>query len=149
MIDRRAGPTVLLALAAIVAGCLPSSTGPASSAATGSVPAAETPTSTPSPSGPSPSPSFVRPTPTPMPTFMVYVVKRGDSLNTIAHRFGTKARSIAFWNRASYPSLDPESSRYSPNSIQVGWMLILIPGVLFDENAVPDATSAPIASPSF
>ena len=83
-----------------------------------------------------------------MPTFMVYVVKRGDSLNKIAHRFGTKARSIAFWNRASYPSLDPESSRYSPNSIQVGWTLVLIPGVLFDENAIPDATNAPIASPS-
>jgi hypothetical protein len=148
MIDRRAGPTVLLALAAIVAGCLPSSTGPASSAGTSPVPAAETPTSTPSPSGPSPSPSFVRPTPTPMPTFMAYVVKRGDSLNTIAHRFGTKARSIAFWNRATYPSLDPESSRYSPNSIQVGWTLVLIPGVLFDENAVPDATDMPIPSPS-
>jgi nucleoid-associated protein YgaU len=148
MIDRRAGPTVLLALAAIVAGCLPSSAGPASSAAASSVPAAETPTSTPSPSGPSPSPSFVRPTPTPMPTFMVYIVKRGDSLNTIAHRFGTKARSIAFWNRASYPSLDPESSRYSPNSIQVGWTLVVIPGVLFDENAVPDGTNAPVPSPS-
>jgi nucleoid-associated protein YgaU len=149
MIDRRAGPTVLLVVAAIVAGCLPRSTGPASSAGTSQVPAAQTPTSTPSPSGPSPSPSFVRPTPTPMPTFMAYVVKRGDSLNTIAHRFGTKARSIAFWNRATYPSLDPESSRYSPNSIQVGWTLVLIPGVLFDENAVPDATDMPIPSPSF
>ena len=83
-----------------------------------------------------------------MPTFMAYVVKRGDSLNTIAHRFGTKARSIAFWNRATYPSLDPESSRYSPNSIQVGWTLVLMPGVLFDENAVPDTSNAPIPSPS-
>jgi nucleoid-associated protein YgaU len=84
-----------------------------------------------------------------MPTFMAYVVKRGDSLYTIAHRFGTKGRSIAFWNRATYPSLDPESSRYSPNSIQVGWTLVLIPGVLFDENAVPEASDAPIPSPSF
>ena len=77
-----------------------------------------------------------------MPTFMVYVVKRGDSLNKIAHRFGTKARSIAFWNRATYPSLDPESSRYSPNSIQVGWTLVLIPGVVFDENDLPEPTDA-------
>ena len=81
-----------------------------------------------------------------MPTFMVYVVKRGDSLYTIAHRFGTKGRSIAFWNRASYPSLDPESSRYSPNSIQVGWTLVLIPGIKFDEDSLPAATPTPLPS---
>jgi hypothetical protein len=83
-----------------------------------------------------------------MPTFMTYVVGRGDSLNTIAHRFGTKARSIAFWNRATYPSLDPESSRYKPNSIQVGWTLVLIPGVIFDENAIPEPTDTLSPPPS-
>lgn len=84
-----------------------------------------------------------------MPTFMSYVVKAGDSLNTIAHRFGTKARSIAFWNRAVYPSLDPESSRYAPNSIRIGWMLVLIPGVIFDENSLSEPTASPEPSASF
>jgi nucleoid-associated protein YgaU len=148
MIDHRAGQTLLLILVAVVAGCLPSSTGASSSAGGSRPPAVETATPIPVPSGPSPSPSFVRPTPTPMPTFMTYVVRRGDSLNTIAHRFGTKARSIAFWNRATYPSLDPESSRYKPNSIQVGWTLVLIPGVIFDENAIPEPTDTPTPSPS-
>ena len=84
-----------------------------------------------------------------MPTFRAYVVKAGDSLNTIGRRFATTARSIAFWNRATYPSLDPDSSRYSPNSIRIGWTLVLIPGVVFDENSVPEATASPQPSPSF
>jgi hypothetical protein len=84
-----------------------------------------------------------------MPTFMTYVVKAGDSLNTIAHKFGTTARSIAFWNRVMYPSLDPDSSRYSPNTIRIGWTLALIPGVVFDENAIPQATPSLLPSASF
>jgi nucleoid-associated protein YgaU len=141
MIDRRTGPTVVLLLAVVVAGCLPEAVGPGRSG--GGRPAA-TPPPTPAPSGPSPSPSFVRPTPTPMPSFTSYVVKAGDSLNTIAHRFKTTARSIAFWNRATYPSLDPDSGRYSPNSIRVGWTLLLIPGVVYDENAGPEPTDVPV-----
>ena len=147
MIHRLAGSTSFFFLAAVVAGCLPAAVGPGGSAGGSALPGVETPS--PSPSGPSPSPSFVRPTPTPMPTFMTYVVKKGDSLNTIAHRFGTKARSIAFWNRATYPSLDPDSSHYAPNSIQIGWTLVLIPGVIFDESSAPQpsGTAVPSASP--
>jgi hypothetical protein len=147
MTDRRAGPTLVLSLAAAVAGCLPPAVGPAGST-TGSA-AAVSPTPSPAPTGPTPSPSFVRPTPTPMPTFMTYVVKAGDSLNTIAHRFNTKARSIAFWNRAAYPSLDPESSKYAPNSIRIGWTLVLIPNVIFDENALSEPSVSPVPSASF
>ena len=86
----------------------------------------------------------MRPTPTPMPSFTSYVVKPGDSLTSIGRRFKTTGRSIAFWNRATYPSLDPDSSRYSPNSIKVGWTLLLIPGVLYDENAGPEPTDVPV-----
>lgn len=82
-----------------------------------------------------------------MPTFRAYAVRAGDSLNTIAHKFGTTARSIAFWNRGTYSSLDPDSSRYSPNSIRIGWTLVLIPGVIFDENSIVDATASPLPSP--
>lgn len=146
MIDRRAGPTLVLSLAAAVAGCLPPTVGPAGS--TGGSTAAISPAPSAAPTGPTPSPSFVRPTPTPMPTFMTYIVKAGDSLNTIAHRFGTKARSIAFWNRATYPSLDPESSKYAPNSIRIGWMLVLIPNVVFDENSLSEPSGSPMPSAS-
>jgi len=103
---------------------------------------AATPTPTSTPAGPSPSPSFVRPTPTPAPTFMVYTVASGDNLNTIAHKFGTTARSLAYWNRATYPSLDPESSEYQPGLVRVGWTLQLIPNLTVDEQALPDPSEA-------
>jgi peptidoglycan/xylan/chitin deacetylase (PgdA/CDA1 family) len=105
-------------------------------------PAAGSPTLSPG----SPSPSFVRPTLSPTPTFASYVVRRGDTLTSIARRFDTTARSIAFWNRVTYPSLDPESEDYNPNRIQVGWTLALIPGSVFDEDEQP--TSTPSATPS-
>ena len=50
-----------------------------------------------------------RPTPTPGPTFACTRSSRGDTLTRIARRFHTSARSIAYWNREAYPSLDPES----------------------------------------
>jgi hypothetical protein len=97
----------------------------------------------PGPSGPTPVPTFVRPTPTPAPTFMTYVVKSGDNLNTIAHRYGTTARSIAFWNRGTYPSLDPEAAGYRPDVVRLGWTLVLIPNVKFDEQTLPGPTPNP------
>jgi hypothetical protein len=83
------------------------------------------------------SPSFSRPTPTPLPSFMTYVVQPGDSLNSIAAKFSTKARSLAWWNRGRYPNLDPESPTYNPGLIEVGWTLVLIPGVTVDEEHPP------------
>jgi nucleoid-associated protein YgaU len=97
------------------------------------------------------SPSFIRPTPTPLPTFLVYVVRAGDTLSSIALAFGTKAQSVAYWNRAAYPSLDPDSSRYDPNTIQVGWTLRLIPNAEVDPEDLPPARTpspTPAASPS-
>jgi hypothetical protein len=143
---------VLLAITA--AGCLPSGTrgqGPGFVFGGPATPPAITPS--PAPTGPTPRPSFVPPTPTPVPTFMVYVVAKGDSLNTIAHRFGTTARSIAFWNRSTYPSLDPESARYRPNFLKLGWTLFVRPNDVVDEQDLPDAsldapTDAPSNSPS-
>ena len=114
------------------------------------------PSASPGPSGsptasldasPSPSPTFTRPTPTPMPTFTAYVVLAGDSLTSIARQFDTTPRSIAWWNREAYPSLDPLSEDYDPNTIQPGWTLSLIPGVIFDESTVPSATPGPSLPP--
>jgi hypothetical protein len=92
------------------------------------------------PSGPTGPRTFVPPTPTPLPTFVVHVVSAGENLNTIAHQFGTTARSIAFWNRATYPSLDPLSPGYKPGIVKIGWTLLVIPNVVFDEQDLPDPT---------
>jgi hypothetical protein len=130
----------LMALASLlvsVAACEPIGTGPASQA-----PEQQTPTTS-----ASPSPSFIRPTPNPSPTFLVYEVQAGDSLMSIARLFGTTARSIAYWNRARYPSLDPDSSAYEPDRIEVGWILQLIPTAVVDEDELPDPTPTPTPTP--
>lgn len=93
-----------------------------------------------------PTPTFVRPTPSPEPTFAAYAVVAGDTLTAIARRFGTTARSIAYWNRATHPSLDPESPTYEPDRIEVGWTLQLIPGIEVDEQEL--ATPIPTALPT-
>lgn len=95
-----------------------------------------------SPTGPSSQPSFVRPTPTPLPTFLVYTVRPGDTLTSIARMFRTTARSIAFWNRAAYPSLDPDSPQYAPDAIKAGWNLMLVPDVELDPEDLPDPSAS-------
>jgi hypothetical protein len=96
----------------------------------------------------SPSPSFVRPTPRPSPTFLIYEVRRGDSLISIGRLFGTNGRSIAYWNRDRYPSLDPDSATYEPDRIEIGWLLRLIPTEVVDEEDLPDPSADPTPSPT-
>jgi peptidoglycan/xylan/chitin deacetylase (PgdA/CDA1 family)/LysM repeat protein len=93
-------------------------------------------------------PSFVRPTPTPLPSPIAYVVVHGDTLTSIAKRFSTTPRSIAFWNGNRYPTLDPTSSRYNPNSLTIGWRLLIHPGIVFDEDDPPAESAAPSVSAS-
>jgi len=134
---------VALLAGILVVGCLPSGTRGDAPSPAGSVGAGSPSLSpSPAPTGPTPRPSFVPPTPTPEPTFLVYVVKTGDSLNTIAHRYKTTARSIAFWNRATYPSLDPESAHYRPDLVQIGWTLFLRPNDVVDEQELPEPSSS-------
>jgi hypothetical protein len=103
-----------------VGGCLPASVRP-----TAPPPPSPTPSPTPLPTtSPTPAP----PTPTPAPTFELYKVRRGDTLTSIAKRFKTDGRSVAYWNREQYPSLDPESLKYRPDSIKVGWTLKILRG---------------------
>ena len=74
---------------------------------------------------------------------------RGESLNTIADRYHTTARSIAFWNRATYPSLDPESAAYEPDRIAVGWLLQVLPGQVYDETLeTPEPSVSTTPAPS-
>jgi hypothetical protein len=137
-------PAIVLMLAVVVllTACVPDPTNRPSSSG-GSAP---TPIPIPTPAGPTPTPSFVRPTPTPQPTFMVYTVVTADSLDKIAKRFGTTARSIAYWNRATYPSLDPDSGAYRPNYLKLGWTLVLIPHTTVDPENLPSLP--PTAQPS-
>jgi LysM domain len=139
-------PAAALLTGLMVAGCIPVS--PRGSSPPVS-PAEATATSTvePSASGPSTQPSFVRPTPTPLPTFLVYTVRPGDTLSSIAREFRTTSLSIAFWNRTTHPSLDPDSPTYAPDRIQAGWDLLLVPDVELDPEDLPPEPS-PIASPS-
>lgn len=136
---QRAASTVALGITLLLASaCIPPSAGGPGGRATMSLQptsaAVTTPTPTAVPSGPPAPPSFVRPTPTPLPTFLSYVVKAGDTLNSIAQAHGTTTRSIAFWNRSTYPSLDPDSSAYAPDRIAIGWVLLLVPDIEIDED---------------
>jgi hypothetical protein len=128
---------MLVMTLAVVAACVPQPVGRASDGyGTSGVPSpATTVTPTAVPSGPTPPPSFVRPTPTPLPTFASYVVKSGDTLTSIAGAHGTTARSLAFWNRVRYPSLDPDAPSYDPNRIEIGWVLLLVPDTEIDEDS--------------
>ena len=126
----------LVAALVLVPGILPSfGPGPGQSGVSG-LPTA-------SPAGPTPVPTFARPTPSPAPTFQTYRVRSGDTLNSIARRFDTTGRSLAWWNRGFYPSLDPESFDYDPNIIRVGWELVVVPGTTVDDEEPP----APIGTP--
>lgn len=98
--------------------------------------------------GPSLAPTFARPTPSPAPTFLTYRVKSGDSLNSIAKHFHTTARSIAWWNRGTYPRLDPESPNYDPNTIRVGWVLVVLPNTVVDEENPPTPSPGPTTLPT-
>jgi hypothetical protein len=100
------------------------------------------------PAGPSLVPTFARPTPSPAPTFMTYRVKSGDTLNSIAKHFHTTARSIAWWNRGTYPSLDPESSHYDPGTIRVGWVLVVLPNTVVDDENPPTPSPGPSQAPA-
>jgi hypothetical protein len=130
----------LVVIGCLVAGCIPVSAPPGTLVVASPDATSAVPTATPVPIGPSGPPSFVRPTPTPLPTFLAYTVRPGDTLSSVARRFETTARSIAFWNRAQHPSLDPDSPTYEPDRIAAGWTLLLVPGVELDPEDLPEAS---------
>jgi peptidoglycan/xylan/chitin deacetylase (PgdA/CDA1 family) len=134
---------VVLALAAILV--VPALLGGNGPGATGTPGSSSAPAFT---ASPSPGlPTFARPTPSPSATFTSYVVRQGDTLNSIAKAYDTTARSIAWWNRGTYPSLDPESESYDPDRLEIGWTLVLIPGIEVDDTNPPTPSPGPGATP--
>lgn len=145
MLARRPHVACLIVAYLLAAACVPDPVGRPSAAPPTFGPTVA-PSASPGPSGPTARPSFVRPTPLPSATFLVYVVRSGDSLSSIARSFSTTPFSLAVWNRDTYPSLDPESEGYDPNRIVVGWMFRVIPNAEVDEEDLIETTPAP--SPS-
>ena len=144
--------TAGIALVVLIGACIPTGarvpTPVPTTADAGGPGALASPPRSPAPSGPSVRPSFIYPTPTPLPTFFIYQVRPGDTLTSIARQHGTTARSISFWNRQRYPSLDPDSPTYSPNRIEVGWELLLIPDVELDPEDLLEPSPSPSAATS-
>lgn len=143
---------VLVALV-VVAACIPAGVRRTAPTAVGSDAGPSIAVATPSssPAGPSGPPSFACPTPTPQPTFLAYVVKRGDTLTSIARAHRTTPRSVAFWNRTQHPSLDPDSPAYAPDRIEVGWVLLLVPDMELDPEDFPpspEPSTSPDPSPT-
>ncbi len=148
MHERRRGPSRFLALA-VLAWLATACAVPGASGAPGTpTPTAGTaaPSSAPAPSASGPSRPY-RPTPTPAPTFATYLVRGGDTLINLARRFETTPESLAYWNRARYPSLDPDSPAYRPDLIEVGWQLAYIPGAVVDPEPLPPASGSPADDP--
>lgn len=74
----------------------------------------------------------------------MYTVVAGDWLSLIAARYDSTSQSLVYWNRQRYPSLDPAQPAYDPNRIEVGWQLIVWPGVVVAYNPpLPTLTPHP------
>jgi peptidoglycan-N-acetylglucosamine deacetylase len=75
-------------------------------------------------------------------------VRSGDTLASIARSNGTTWQSLVFWNRESYPSLDPANAAYNPHRLEAGWQLQVLPGTVVSFDApLPTASTASPATP--
>jgi peptidoglycan/xylan/chitin deacetylase (PgdA/CDA1 family) len=61
------------------------------------------------------------------PAPLVYTVRPGDTLASIAARFVTSWQSLVYWNQSQIPGLNPSNPAYDPNAISVGWQLTVEP----------------------
>lgn len=109
------------------------------------------PSALPSP-GPSPGPSpTAGPSPTPSPSpseFISYTVQGGDTLYGIAERHETTWQSLVYWNRDAHANLNPDDPSYDSDRIEVGWVLLIQPGVVVAYEPAPGATPRPTVEPT-
>jgi peptidoglycan/xylan/chitin deacetylase (PgdA/CDA1 family) len=108
-----------------------------------------TPSATASPTdSPSPSPTA---SPAPSPSgdaFAKHTVRAGDTLYRIAATYETSWQSLIFWNKDHYASLNPDDPGYDPGRIEIGWVLVLQPGVVLAYEPGPGATPRPSPEPT-
>jgi peptidoglycan/xylan/chitin deacetylase (PgdA/CDA1 family) len=71
---------------------------------------------------------------TPSPGATTYTVRSGDTLTSIGRMWGVTVTQLQAWNSATYPSLAGD-----PNSVKVGWVLVV--------SSDPDATPLPAPTP--
>jgi peptidoglycan/xylan/chitin deacetylase (PgdA/CDA1 family) len=76
---------------------------------------------------------------TPSPTGATYTVRGGDTLSSIARAWGTTVAQLQAWKADAHPSLLSD-----PNTLQVGWVLI----VAGDPAATALPTTAPTGAPT-
>jgi peptidoglycan/xylan/chitin deacetylase (PgdA/CDA1 family) len=109
----------------------------------------ESPTGTPSQTTPGATPTgeisqspSASPTPSTAPSesagMTEYTVVAGDTLYSVARRFGTTVPQLQAWNAERYPSLVSD-----PNTLQAGWRLI----VAGEPNVTPLPTPSAVPTP--
>ena len=136
---RRRLAGTLLVLAVLLVAC----SGDASPSVDATQPPGQDGTPTPSASATvTPRGSASPQTPAATPAVTVYSVIGGDTLASIAWRFGTSVEQLQAWNGARYPSLVSD-----PGTLIVGWQLIVAgePGVT--PLPTPTPTSRPTSPP--
>jgi peptidoglycan/xylan/chitin deacetylase (PgdA/CDA1 family) len=69
----------------------------------------------------------------------------GDTLSVLGRRYDTSWQSVVFWNKDRYASLNPVSPAYDPGLLEVGWELVVWPGVVVPFDA-PMPTATPVAT---
>lgn len=139
----------LVSIAFLVSGCqlanelaaTPGTNPRATATAVPSPTASGSPERTPSP-GLTPSPS-----PTPL-GYVSYTVRKGDTLYQIAATHGTTWQSMVYWNRDRYERLNPDDPSYDPGRIEIGWVLLIQPGVVVAYEPAPGSTPQPTVEPT-
>jgi peptidoglycan/xylan/chitin deacetylase (PgdA/CDA1 family) len=136
-----------LLIAVVVVGCSASTPSPSPS---GGATASHSPlgghggSGTPSPTVSSGGSSSGAPTAVPSAAVTTYVVRGGDTLFSIAGRFGTSVEQLQSWNAQRYPALAAD-----PDVLEAGWELVVAgqPGVTPRPSSAPPVTPVPTASP--
>jgi peptidoglycan/xylan/chitin deacetylase (PgdA/CDA1 family) len=78
----------------------------------------------------------------------MHTVQAGDTLYRIAAAYETSWQSLVFWNKDSFASLNPDDPSYDPGRIEIGWVLLLQPGVVVAYEPGPGATPQPSSAPT-
>ena len=94
---------------------------------------------------PTPTPDV--PEPLPSTAFDEITVASGETLFGIARTYRTTWQSLVFWNKHRIASLDPGDPSYDPNRLEIGWVLLVMPGVTVAYEPTPGGAPNPTPPP--